>query len=97
MSFKQLDIKQEYRSLIHSIADDFLIPALNEAVAYDRAVGFFSSSALARIVEGVQGLACNNGKIRIVTSPYLAEALLSSSIAHLALHSTYGPPFVYNK
>lgn len=74
MSFKQLDIKQEYRSLIHSIADDFLIPALNEAVAYDRAVGFFSSSALARIVEGVQGLACNNGKIRIVTSPYLAEA-----------------------
>lgn len=74
MSLADLDIKQEYRSLIHNIADEFLIPALNEAIEYDRAVGFFSSSILARIAEGIQGLVCNNGKIKIVASPYLSEA-----------------------
>lgn len=74
MSLAELDIKAEYRSLIHNIADDFLIPALNEAVEYDRAVGFFSSSILSRIADGIQGLVCNNGKIRLVASPYLSEA-----------------------
>lgn len=74
MSLPALDIKQEYRSLIHNIAEDFLIPALYEAVEYDRAVGFFSSSILARIADGLEGLTFNGGKIRLVTSPYLSEA-----------------------
>ena len=71
MSLDILDIKPEYRSLIHHIADEFLIPALNEAVVYDRAVGFFSSSILSSIAEGIDGLARNNGKIRLVASPYI--------------------------
>ena len=74
MSLPELDIKQEYRSLIHNIADDFLIPALYKAVEYDRAVGFFSSSILARIADGIEGLAVNNGRIKLVASPYLSEA-----------------------
>ena len=74
MSLPKLDIKQEYRSLIHNIADDFLIPALYKAVEYDRAVGFFSSSILARIAEGLEGLTFNDGKIKLVASPYLSEA-----------------------
>ncbi len=73
MSLDILDIKPEYRSLIHHIADEFLIPALNEAVVYDRAVGFFSSSILSSIAEGIDGLARNNGKIRLVASPYLSD------------------------
>lgn len=74
MSLPELDIKQEYRSLIHNIADDFLIPALYKAVEYDRAVGFFSSSILARISEGLEGLIFNDGKIKLVASPYLSQA-----------------------
>ena len=51
MSLSDLDIRMEYRSLIHNVANDFLIPVLKEAVSYDRAVGFFSSSILASIAD----------------------------------------------
>lgn len=73
MSLKDVDVKIEYRSLLHNIANDFYIPVLKEAVSYDRAVGFFSSSILASISNGIDGLARNGGKIRLVTSPYLSE------------------------
>ena len=73
MSLKDIDVKIEYRSLLHNIANDFYIPVLNKAVSYDRAVGFFSSSILASISNGIDGLARNGGEIRLVTSPYLSE------------------------
>lgn len=41
MSLKDIDVKIEYRSLLHNIASEFYIPALNQAISYDRAVGFF--------------------------------------------------------
>lgn len=74
MSLQNLDIKIEYRSLLHNIAKDFFIPTLNEAITYDRAVGFFSSSILSSIAFGIDGLARNGGKIRLVSSPYLSNA-----------------------
>lgn len=73
MSLRDIDVKIEYRSLLHNIANDFYIPALREAISYDRAVGFFSSSILASIANGIDGLAKNSGRIRLVTSPYLSE------------------------
>lgn len=73
MGLDELDIKVEYRSLIHRIAEDFLIPALNKAISYDRAVGYFSSSILSLIAYGIEGLAKNSGKIRLIASPYLSE------------------------
>lgn len=74
MSLQDLNIKLEYRSLLNNIASEFYIPALKEAISYDRAVGFFSSSILSSIAYGIDGLACNGGKIRLVTSPYLSDA-----------------------
>ena len=44
MSFRDLDLKMEYRSRRDSVVNDFYIPALNESVLYKRAVGFFSST-----------------------------------------------------
>lgn len=73
MSLQDLNLKIEYRSLLHNIAYDFYIPALNQAISYDRAVGFFSSSILSSIAYGIDGLARNGGKIRLVTSPYLSD------------------------
>ena len=73
MSLRDVNVKIEYRSLLHNIATDFYIPVLKEAISYDRAVGFFSSSILASISNGIDGLARNRGKIRLVTSPYLSE------------------------
>ena len=57
MSFKELDIKKEYRSLLDSVAKDFYIPLLIQAVKYQRAVGFFSSSCLVEISKGISELA----------------------------------------
>lgn len=73
MSLCDYNLKCEYRSLLDNIVQDFYIPLLNEAVSYKRAVGFFSSTALAELTKGIAGLIQNNGKIMIVASPYLSD------------------------
>ena len=71
MSFQDIDIKPEYRSLLDNVVSDFYNPLLKESVLYRRAVGFFSSSALIEITNGIQGLLKNGGKIELIASPKL--------------------------
>lgn len=73
MSFKDLNLKREYRSYRSDIINEFYIPVLNQSVLYRRAVGFFSSSALAEIMKGISGLYKNGGKIQLIASPKLSE------------------------
>jgi hypothetical protein len=73
MSLIDINIKKEYRSLLHDIAKEFYIPLLSQAVEYKRAVGFFSSTVLCQIADGVAALAKNGGRIKIVASPHLSE------------------------
>lgn len=73
MSLKDVSIKNEYRSLIDNVVQDFYIPLLERAKVYKRAVGFFSSSSLVEITKGIAAMAANGGKIQIVASPYLSE------------------------
>jgi len=73
MSFKNINIQTEYRSLVDNIAKSFYIPLLAESITYRRAVGFFSSSALAEIAKGITGLVANGGNIQLIASPYLSE------------------------
>ena len=73
MSFKDLHIKNEYRSFTDDIVRDFYTPVLSEAVLYQRAVGFFSSSALVMLTKGIDGLVGNGGRIEIVASPRLSK------------------------
>jgi superfamily II DNA or RNA helicase len=73
MSLKTFKVKDEYRSLLHDVARDFYIPLLSAAILYRRAVGFFSSTILTQIADGVASLAENGGKIQIVASPYLSD------------------------
>lgn len=73
MSLKDHLIKSEYRSLIDNMVRDFYIPCLENAVSYRRAVGFFSSSSLVEVSQGIAKMAQNGGKIRIVASPYLSD------------------------
>lgn len=73
MSFKELDIKREYRSFKNDIIKEFYIPTLRESVLYRRAVGFFSSSALAEISTGIADLVLNNGRMEIIASPKLSD------------------------
>lgn len=73
MSFAELQIEPEYRSLTTDVAKNFYIPVLKEAILYQRAVGFFASSVLAQISEGVECLAEHGGKIQLIASPRLQE------------------------
>lgn len=73
MSLKDHLIKSEYRSLIDDMVRYFYIPCLENAVSYRRAVGFFSSSSLVEVSQGIAKMAQNGGKIRIVASPYLSD------------------------
>lgn len=73
MSFKDLSIKNEYRSFNDNIVKDFYIPVLGEAILYQRAVGFFSSSALVMLANGIEELIKNGGRIEIVASPRLSK------------------------
>ena len=73
MSLRDVSIKDEYRSLQDNIVKSFYMPLLNQAVLYQRAVGFFSSSALLEISRGISGLVRNGGKINLIASPKLSE------------------------
>ena len=72
MSFIDLQIKPEYRSLLDDVIKEFYTPVLTESVLYKRAVGFFSSSALVELTNGISGLLKNGGKIELVASPKLS-------------------------
>lgn len=73
MGLNDVNVKNEYRSLIDNVVQDFYIPLLKEAVSYKRAVGFFSSSSLVELTKGIASMAERGGKIQIVASPYLSD------------------------
>lgn len=73
MGLRDLEIKNEYRTKMGNIAREFLVPVLSEAVTYDRAVGFFSSSSLAEVAKGIGRIAQRGGRIRLIASPNLSE------------------------
>ena len=78
MGYTVLDIKSEYRSLQDNIVEDFYNPLLQITKVYKRAVGFFSSSALIDISNGIIGLVKNNGKIQIIASPRMTSEDISA-------------------
>ena len=75
MNYRELDISHSYISRgNNNIADSFLNPVLKCTSEYKRSVGFFSSSVLETIMEGILVLARNGGKIKLIASPKLSEA-----------------------
>ena len=74
MSFKELDINKSYKSKgDNNIVESFLNPVLKQAIVYKRSVGFFSSSSLELIADGLVDLYRNGGKIYLIVSPNLSE------------------------
>ena len=73
MNLSEISFKTEYRSFVDNVPEDFYEPALKNAILYQRAVGFFSSSSLSAIAEGIEGLIENGGHIQLVASPKLSE------------------------
>jgi superfamily II DNA or RNA helicase len=53
--------------------NDFYVPALSVSVRYDRAAGFFSSTALSVAAQGIARLIQNGGRMRLLVGAELSE------------------------
>jgi len=73
MPFQTLSLKPSYSTDTDNVLKDFYIPTLKNAVSYDRAVGYFSSNALLKMLEGIDGLISNNGYMRLVIGDTLSD------------------------
>ena len=75
MSFRDLSIATSYETTEHptELVDCFYIPVLEQAVKYYRIAGFFSSSSLAIVAKGIEGLVNNGGKMFLLVSPELSD------------------------
>jgi DNA phosphorothioation system restriction enzyme len=67
-----LTLKQSYRSDEDNLVDDFYAVCLALSTRYDRAVGFYSSSALAVAAAGLHACLSGGGHMRLVASPHLS-------------------------
>lgn len=73
MNFKDIPLEISYTSVGEEAFSQILNPLLACTKIYKRSVGFFSSSALNFIGDGLYEMARNGGKIYLATSPKLSE------------------------
>lgn len=73
MSLRSVALKTVYRTATDSLVKDFYLPCLAQAVHYDRAVGFFSSSMLVEAGAGLSGLIRNKGRMRLLIGHPLSD------------------------
>lgn len=71
MSLRQMPTTPSFNTSTDQILGDFVIPALSQAVRYDRGVGYFTSQWLRLAATGLANLAAAGGHARIVASPKL--------------------------
>jgi superfamily II DNA or RNA helicase/HKD family nuclease len=74
MGLRNVGFAEEYRSGQNNALEEFFLPALQEASRYDRAVGYFSSSALECFAEPLNKFVQFGGSMRLITSVELQEA-----------------------
>ena len=72
MSLQSIQIQDHYRSDRHNLIQDFYVPCLSQANIYSRAVGYFSSTSIVLISQGLAALIEAGGKMRLVASPHLS-------------------------
>jgi superfamily II DNA or RNA helicase len=83
---RSIPFRENYSSSGSSLLNEFYIPALSNAVTYERATGYFSSAILALAPVAFSEFATRTGKMRLLCSPHLseedAEAILSLAENH---------------
>ena len=70
---RRISVKGVYKSDQDNILEDFYIPALSVAVAYDRAVGFFSASTISYAGQALSSFIQHGGKIRLILGAFADE------------------------
>ena len=71
MSLKEISLKHEYRSDKTDLIKDFYTPCLKNATRYCRAVAYFTSNGLQKIIDGLPAFIRNDGHISLVTGTKL--------------------------
>lgn len=69
---RDLNLRRSYRSDEYDLLREFYVPCLSNSQLYQRAVGFFSSSALASAAAGLHAFILRGGNMQLVASPYLS-------------------------
>lgn len=73
MSLQDIDFRDTYWSGENNLLEEFYIPCLKQSTEYCRAVGYFNSSILCYITNGLFPFIRNAGQMRIVCSVKLSE------------------------
>ena len=73
MTFKDLNLKDQYSPESSELLGHFYIPTLGMATRYKRLAGFFSSTSLAAAAIGMKKFIRNGGKMQLVTSVVLSQ------------------------
>ena len=73
MSLQDVDFKDTYWSGENNLIKEFYIPCLENSTEYCRAVGYFNSSILCYISNGLYPFIQNGGHMRIICSVNLSE------------------------
>lgn len=72
-SLRACSFKDNYSSSAESLLDDFYIPALSNALTYDRAAGYFSSALLTLVPAAFAEFFEHGGRLRLLCSPHLTQ------------------------
>lgn len=66
MGLRDIDIKPGYVSKGEKLLTDFLLPAINESIHYDRVTSFYTIDSLLAISQGIQSLYKKHGNMRLI-------------------------------
>ncbi|MCK8817157.1 DEAD/DEAH box helicase family protein [Natroniella sulfidigena] len=73
MSLKDINLEENYRTGDNDLISEFYIPCLANSIRYDRAVGYFNSSIINYISNGLYQFIKNNGRMRLICSIQLSK------------------------
>lgn len=85
MSFRDLEIPIDVKTTADKPARNFFEPLLRQAVRFDVAIGYFTSSWMSHVAEGFSDFASRGGKCNWIVSPQLNEkdwAILKDASPH---------------
>ena len=88
MSLRTVSFQDTYWSGENDLIKEFYVPCMEESIEYCRAVGYFNSSILCYITNGLYPFIQNGGRMRIVCSVNLSpederQIALGYDIRHL--------------
>lgn len=74
MSLSEISFATSYNKAEHDIANEFYLPCMRNANRYDRISGYFGSTVYIIAWQALKEFIDNNGRMRIICSPYISEA-----------------------